>query len=104
MNTRADAVSLRDIGKTYRRGKEKIEVLHHLDLSVPSGEFLALMGPSGSGKTTVLNLIGGLDHPDSGEVVVAGEALTMYSAVSAERSRSPRCERSALARERLWRP
>src|SRR4051812_23692878 len=61
-----NAVLLRDIVKTYRRGKEKIEVLHHLDLSVRSGEFLALMGPSGSGKTTVLNLIGGLDRPDSG--------------------------------------
>jgi len=79
MNTKADAVVLRDIVKTYRRGKEKIEVLHHLDLSVPSGEFLALMGPSGSGKTTVLNLIGGLDRPDSGDVIVAGEALTPLS-------------------------
>jgi putative ABC transport system ATP-binding protein len=79
MNTNGDAVLLRDIVKTYRRGKEKIEVLHHLDLSIPSGEFLALMGPSGSGKTTVLNLIGGLDHPDSGDVVVAGEALTRLS-------------------------
>jgi putative ABC transport system ATP-binding protein len=79
MNTKTDAVVLRDIVKTYRRGKEKIEVLHHLDLSVPSGEFLALMGPSGSGKTTVLNLIGGLDRPDSGDVVVAGEALTPLS-------------------------
>jgi len=79
MTEDANAVVLRDIVKTYRRGKEKIEVLHHLDLSIKSGEFLALMGPSGSGKTTVLNLIGGLDHPDSGEVVVAGEHLTKLS-------------------------
>ncbi len=79
MNTNGNAVLLRDIVKTYRRGKEKIEVLHHLDLSVASGEFLALMGPSGSGKTTVLNLIGGLDQPDSGDVVVAGEDLTRLS-------------------------
>ena len=79
MNTNGNAVLLRDIVKTYKRGKEKIEVLHHLDMSVPSGEFLALMGPSGSGKTTVLNLIGGLDQPDTGEVVVAGEALTRLS-------------------------
>ena len=74
-----EAVVLRKIIKTYRRGKERIEVLHDLDLTVASGEFLALMGPSGSGKTTVLNLIGGLDRPDSGDVVVAGENLTRLS-------------------------
>src|ERR1700752_2251223 len=75
----ADSVILRDIVKTYRRGKQKVEVLHHLDLSVRDGEFLALMGPSGSGKTTVLNLIGGLDRADSGDVVVAGENLARLS-------------------------
>ena len=79
MTTKPDTVLLRDVVKTYRRGKEKIEVLHHLDLSVRDGEFLALMGPSGSGKTTVLNLIGGLDHPDSGDVIVAGENLARLS-------------------------
>ena len=79
MKEDSNAVVLRDVVKTYRRGKEKIEVLHHLDLSVMAGEFLALMGPSGSGKTTVLNLIGGLDRPDSGEVVVAGDNITRLS-------------------------
>jgi putative ABC transport system ATP-binding protein len=79
MTGQADAVLLRDIVKTYRRGKQTVEVLHHLDLSVGSGEFLALMGPSGSGKTTVLNLIGGLDRPDSGEVTVAGKRLDRLS-------------------------
>src|SRR5688500_9797958 len=79
MSTQTDAVILRDIVKSYRRGKQKVEVLHHLDLRVGSGEFLALMVPSGSGKTTVLNLIGGLDRPDSGEVIVAGERLDKLS-------------------------
>ena len=74
-----DAVSLRHVIKTYRRGRESVEVLHRLDLTVPEGEFLALMGPSGSGKTTILNLIGGLDHADSGEVIVAGEHLEALS-------------------------
>jgi len=50
-------------------------VLHHLDLQVADGDFVALMGPSGSGKTTVLNLIGGIDHPTSGEIIVAGERI-----------------------------
>ena len=47
-------------------------MLDGLDLTVPEGEFLALMGPSGSGKTTLLNLIAGIDRPTSGQVIVAG--------------------------------
>ncbi|HYK79646.1 MAG TPA: ABC transporter ATP-binding protein [Micropepsaceae bacterium] len=69
------AVTLTNVGKHYQRGKERIGVLSGLNLSVEAGEFLALMGPSGSGKTTVLNLIGGLDHPDAGEITVAGDRI-----------------------------
>ena len=65
-------VSLRGVSKSYTRGKQKVEVLQTLDLSISQGDFLALMGPSGSGKTTLLNLIGGLDHPSAGEVHVGG--------------------------------
>jgi putative ABC transport system ATP-binding protein len=68
-------VSLRNVGKTYMRGKQTVEVLHNLNLDVDEGDFAALMGPSGSGKTTVLNMIGGIDHPSSGEVIVAGERI-----------------------------
>jgi putative ABC transport system ATP-binding protein len=72
-------VSLKDIVKTYVRGKQRIEVLHGVNLEVATGEFLALMGPSGSGKTTLLNLIGGLDRADKGEVNVAGQRLDKLS-------------------------
>jgi putative ABC transport system ATP-binding protein len=68
-------VSLKGVVKRYMRGRETIEVLHNLDLEIAAAEFLALMGPSGSGKTTLLNLIGGLDRPTEGEVVVAGEHI-----------------------------
>jgi len=68
-------VELKGVSKRYTRGRETVEVLHNLDLDVQAGEFLALMGPSGSGKTTLLNLIGGLDRPTAGEVVVAGEHI-----------------------------
>ena len=68
-------ISLKGVVKSYKRGRQMVEVLHNLDLDVQAGEFLALMGPSGSGKTTLLNLIGGLDRPTGGEVVVAGEHI-----------------------------
>ena len=73
------AVSLRNVVKRYVRGKQSVEVLHQLNLEIPQGEFLALMGPSGSGKTTLLNLIGGLDRPTEGEVIVAGENIDRLS-------------------------
>lgn len=72
-------VTLKDIAKTFHRGKEPIHVLEKLDLDVPSGSFEALMGPSGSGKSTLLNIIAGLDRPSSGQVVVAGADLTRMS-------------------------
>jgi putative ABC transport system ATP-binding protein len=65
--------------KRYQRGKQAVEVLHGVDLSIEQGEFMALMGPSGSGKTTLLNLIAGLDQPSSGEVTVAGERIDRLS-------------------------
>ncbi|MBA2237875.1 MAG: ATP-binding cassette domain-containing protein, partial [Lysobacter sp.] len=72
---RPPLVQIRDLTKVYERGKERIEVLHGIQLDIPDGDFIALMGPSGSGKTTLLNLIGGLDSPSSGELRVAGVAI-----------------------------
>jgi putative ABC transport system ATP-binding protein len=73
------AIQLKNIVKTYTRGKQKVQVLHNLDLEVEKGEFISLMGPSGSGKTTLLNLIAGLDSPTSGELMVAGERIDKLS-------------------------
>lgn len=74
-----DLIVLKDISRTYQKGKERIEVLHKLDLNISEGDFLALMGPSGSGKTTLLNLLGGLDKPTSGTVEIGGAALHAMS-------------------------
>jgi putative ABC transport system ATP-binding protein len=68
-------VSIRDVTKSYVRGKQSVEVLHGIHLDIPKGDFVALMGPSGSGKTTLLNLIGGLDHPTSGSIAVDGNRI-----------------------------
>jgi putative ABC transport system ATP-binding protein len=68
-------IEIRDVSKIYERGKQKVEVLHHIDLDVAQGQFLALMGPSGSGKTTLLNLIGGLDSPTGGSITVGGQRI-----------------------------
>ena len=72
-------VTLKNVLKRYKRGKEQVEVLHALDLEIAEGDFVAIMGPSGSGKTTLLNLIGGLDQPTEGEVSVAGERIDRLS-------------------------
>ena len=72
-------VSIRNVVKGYVRGKQRVEVLHGINLEVQAGEFLALMGPSGSGKTTLLNLIGGLDRPDRGEITVGNERIDRMS-------------------------
>jgi putative ABC transport system ATP-binding protein len=70
---------LEGVSRTYHKGKEKVEVLHNLDLDIPKGDFIAIMGPSGSGKTTLLNLLGGLDRPTSGTINVGGAELTSMS-------------------------
>jgi putative ABC transport system ATP-binding protein len=64
--------------KQYQIGSLTIEALKNLDLEVETGEFVSIYGPSGAGKTTLLNLIGGLDKPTSGKVVVFGHDLGTY--------------------------
>ena len=68
-------IDIKDLAKVYERGKQKVEVLHHVNLAIAEGDFLALMGPSGSGKTTLLNLIGGLDTPTAGSITVGGQRI-----------------------------
>jgi putative ABC transport system ATP-binding protein len=72
-------IKIRGLDKTYRRGDEEIHVLQGLNLDVAKGEFVAFMGPSGSGKTTLLNLLGGLDVPSRGKIVVDGDEITHMS-------------------------
>ncbi len=72
-------VEIRGVSKVYERGNQRVEVLHHVNLDIPAGDFLALMGPSGSGKTTLLNLIAGIDTPSRGAITVAGRRIDTLS-------------------------
>lgn len=66
---------LANVGRVFTMGEVKVDVLRKIDLDVFRGEFLAIVGPSGSGKTTMVNLIGGLDSPTSGEVIYNGRDI-----------------------------
>ncbi len=77
--SKSDIIALNKVGKTFWRGKERLDVLQELDLTMKEGSFEALMGPSGSGKSTLLNLIAGLDVPSSGSLKVAGVELSQIS-------------------------
>ncbi len=69
-------VILNNVTKTYMLGEIPVEALRGVDLELPRGEIIVLLGPSGSGKTTLINLIGGLDTPTTGSVIVAGQDIT----------------------------
>ena len=84
----SELIRIRDLSKVYERGRQKVEVLHQIDLDVDQGDFLALMGPSGSGKTTLLNLIGGLDVPSGGSITVAGQRIDQLSPAALARWRA----------------
>lgn len=69
-------VSTQALEKVYEVGNSKIQVLKDITLQIPRAKFVVLCGPSGSGKTTLLNIIGGIDRPTKGKIIVAGEDLT----------------------------
>lgn len=68
-------ISLQGVRKVYKSGLVKVEALRGVDLSLEEGEFIAVVGPSGSGKTTLLNIIGCIDLPTEGKVILKGEEL-----------------------------
>jgi putative ABC transport system ATP-binding protein len=69
-------IRLTNVSKSYRLGKVGVRALENVDLDIARGDFLALAGPSGSGKTTLLNLVGCIDKPDAGRIVIDGVDVT----------------------------
>ena len=69
-------IELHGVSKTVMSGDQPLTILHPLDLSIPSGQFVSVVGPSGSGKSTLLGLIAGLDSPSTGRIIVDGTDIT----------------------------
>lgn len=72
-------VEIEDVYKVYKRDQFEVPVLNGITLSVPKGDYLALMGPSGSGKTTLLNLIAGIDRPTRGRIIFEGKEISAFN-------------------------
>ncbi|MHA2052375.1 MAG: ABC transporter ATP-binding protein [Candidatus Hodarchaeales archaeon] len=72
-------IELKNVSRTFVSGSEKVNALDGIDLKIKAGEFILILGPSGSGKTTLLNLIGGIDKPTRGHVLVKGHDIANFS-------------------------
>ena len=79
MTTNKIVVDIHDVYKTYHETKVPVEALRGVTIQIRQGEFTAIVGPSGSGKTTLLNIIGGLDRPTKGKIIVDGTDLSNLS-------------------------
>ena len=81
-------IECQNVGKTYDDGSLKVEVLREVDFQVASGEGIGIIGASGSGKSTLLHILGGLDKPTSGEVIIKGRGLNNLSQLEIGRLRN----------------
>ena len=90
-NNNQAAVELQDVTRIYQQGKIQVHALRGLTLSIEKGEFTAVCGPSGSGKTTMLNLVGALDRPTSGTIILDGQDINQLN----------RKDRSTVRRDRI---
>jgi ABC-type lipoprotein export system ATPase subunit len=69
-------ISGRGVDKAFQLGDQWVQALDRVDLDIPEGQFIAIMGPSGSGKSTLLYMLGGLDRPTEGEIIIGGQDIT----------------------------
>ncbi|MBU2537192.1 MAG: ATP-binding cassette domain-containing protein, partial [Proteobacteria bacterium] len=77
-------IEIRDVGKDYQAGASTVSAIRHMNFHVDDGEFISIMGQSGSGKSTLLAVLGGLNHPSRGQVLV--DSLDIYGLSSEQRA------------------
>ncbi len=82
-----DVLKIEAVSKSYKLGKLEVPVLHDINLIINQGEFAAIMGPSGSGKSTLMNLIGCLDRPTSGKIIIGDRDTSLLSDIELARIR-----------------
>ncbi|HEY9205328.1 MAG TPA: ABC transporter ATP-binding protein [Candidatus Methanoperedens sp.] len=80
-------LSIEEVSKSYHLGKLDVPVLHDINISISEGEFAAIMGPSGSGKSTLMNLIGCLDRPTTGKIIIGDRDTSLLSDIELARIR-----------------
>jgi len=90
-NNSQPAVEIQNVTRIYQQGKIQVHALRGLTLTIEKGEFTAVCGPSGSGKTTMLNLVGALDRPTSGSIILDGQDINQLN----------RKDRSTVRRDRI---
>src|SRR5207245_6826784 len=83
----SNAISLESVSRHYAMGETSIRAVDDVSVTIPTGEFLALLGSSGSGKSTLLNLMAGLDRPTSGSIISGGRNLAELSSLELARYR-----------------
>ncbi|AHF09947.1 MULTISPECIES: ABC transporter ATP-binding protein [Dehalobacter] len=83
-----EILKMQDVCKSYFMGEEELQVLHHVNLTIRSGESLSILGPSGSGKTTLMNIIGCLDVPSTGKYFLSGNDIDDLNEVELARVRN----------------
>lgn len=74
-----EIIELKNISKVYKVGDNEFKALDNIDLSINKGEMVVVLGPSGAGKSTLLNLIGGMDTPTSGKIIIDGKNIAEYN-------------------------
>ncbi|MHB8128308.1 MAG: ABC transporter ATP-binding protein [Mobilitalea sp.] len=84
----AEILTMQNICKSYYMNEEELEVLHNINLTIHTGEFLSILGPSGSGKSTMMNIIGCLDVPSSGNYLLSGNDINDLDEISLAKVRN----------------